>query len=83
MVNPGNQHCANCIGTLSFPIPPSRRSGSHWDPETLAKLTQTRMVIESTFFSLISYWPVRYYRELVAVAYSLHASKWILMQRRN
>ena len=20
MVSPGNQHCANCIGTLSFPI---------------------------------------------------------------
>jgi len=22
MASPGNQHCANCIGTLSFPIPP-------------------------------------------------------------
>ena len=20
MASPGNQHCANCIGTLSFPI---------------------------------------------------------------
>ena len=24
MTSPGNQHCVNCIGTLSFPI-------SHWD----------------------------------------------------
>jgi len=25
MACPGNQHCANCIGTLSFPILPDER----------------------------------------------------------
>ena len=29
MAGPGNQHCANCIGTLSFPMPSSYiRQGS-------------------------------------------------------
>ena len=29
MASPGNQHCANCIGTLSFPV---RRRG--FDPRS-------------------------------------------------
>ena len=32
MANPGNQHCANCIGTLSFPMPlqcSHRNGGKH------------------------------------------------------
>ena len=26
MTSPGNRHCANCIGTLSFPMPARRPS---------------------------------------------------------
>jgi len=27
MASPGNQHCANCIGTLSFPAQNAAKSG--------------------------------------------------------
>ena len=29
MASPGNQHCAKCIGTLSFPIRRTQAAGQH------------------------------------------------------
>ena len=30
MASPGNRHCANCIGTLPFPIKPRVREEREW-----------------------------------------------------
>jgi len=35
MVSPGNQRCANCIGTFSFAmVHPGRSLGSRFEPDT-------------------------------------------------
>ena len=37
MASPGNQHCANCIGTLSFPMVRRQSPSSIWMAETLKR----------------------------------------------
>jgi len=49
MASPGNQHCANCIGTLSFPIGVQVRN-------KVVEIYNSEAEKESIFFCVHLFW---------------------------
>ena len=58
MASPGNQHCANCIGTLSFPIHCRSAAGprvSSWQAVSCGYINAESL--EQFYGSLKTFWP--------------------------
>ena len=47
MASPGNHHCANCIGTLSFPIRAREHQISELNLSELINLSELKAVLAS------------------------------------